>query len=118
MKNVSDGFLEFVLDQLREVPDVTARAMFGGIGLYAAAAFFAIIWGDVVYLKVDESTRPDYERAGMSAFKPYNHRPTTFAYYSVPPGVLESPPEFSRWARKAIDAARRAPRRRRRSTKG
>ena len=30
----SDGFLDFVLDQLREVSGVSARAMFGGHGIY------------------------------------------------------------------------------------
>jgi len=28
-----DSFKEFVLDQLRELPGVTARSMFGGYGI-------------------------------------------------------------------------------------
>ena len=33
---VSDAFKRFVLDQLEELGDVTAKAMFGGVGLYHA----------------------------------------------------------------------------------
>ena len=38
-----DGFRDFVLDQLNELPGLTHRAMFGGYGLYRREAFFGII---------------------------------------------------------------------------
>ncbi len=44
--------------------------MFGGTGLYCDDVFIGIIARDRLYLKVDESNRPDYERHGMKAFKP------------------------------------------------
>ena len=71
---VSDAFKSFVLDQLEELGDVTPRSMFGGVGLYRRGIFFGIIAADVLYLKVDATNRPDYERAGMHAFKPYPDR--------------------------------------------
>jgi DNA transformation protein len=105
---VSDGFRRFVLDQLEPVGDVTPRSMFGGVGLYSEGLFFGIIAGDVLYLKVDEGNRRDYEAAGMHPFKPYEERSGTMQYYAVPIGVLENPEELKVWAKKAIAAARRA----------
>lgn len=104
---VRDGFKSFVLDQLEELGGVVPRSMFGGIGLYRGAAFFGIIAGDVLYLKVDAGNRPDYERAGMRPFKPYPDRAGTMQYYSVPVEVLESSIDLAAWARKAVAVAER-----------
>ncbi len=32
---------------------MTSKRMFGGVGLYAGALFFALLAGDVLYLKTD-----------------------------------------------------------------
>ena len=82
--------------------------MFGGVGLYCGDLFVGIIARDHLYLKVDDTNRPDYEGAGMSPFRPYPDRPGTMQYYEVPVGVLESAPDLVRWAQKSVDAARRA----------
>ena len=105
---VTDAFKTFVLEQLADLDDLTARAMFGGVGLYAHGVFFGIIARDRLYLKVDDLNRPDYERMGSRPFKPYPDRPGTMQYYEVPVSVLESGLELSAWARKAIAAARNA----------
>ncbi len=103
----TDSYRRFVLDQLEGL-QVTARSMFGGAGLYCGDDFFGIIASDVLYFKVDVSTRPAYEKAGMKPFKPYADRPTTMKYYAVPLSVVESSVELERWARAAIRVARRA----------
>ena len=54
---VTDAFKSFVLDQLEELGDVTARSMFGGVGLYHRGVFFGLLARDTLYLKVDERTR-------------------------------------------------------------
>jgi DNA transformation protein len=105
---VSDSFRAFVLDQLGGVGDVVPRSMFGGVGLYHQGVFFAIIAGDVLYLKVDDTTRRDYERAGTRPFMPYPERGGTMQYYAVPLGVLESSAELTRWAKRAIRVAESA----------
>jgi TfoX/Sxy family transcriptional regulator of competence genes len=48
---VTDSFRDFVIDQLGNVPDLRARAMFGGIGLYASDTFFGILAADVLYFR-------------------------------------------------------------------
>jgi len=106
----SAAFTTFVLDQLEALGDVVPRAMFGGIGLYCRGVFFGIIARDVLYLKTDDTNRPEYDRAGMPPFKPYANRPVTMQYHAVPIDVLEAAPELVRWARNSLAAAARAPR--------
>jgi DNA transformation protein and related proteins len=103
----SDSFRQFVLDQLEPL-DVRSRSMFGGTGLYSGEDFFGIIASDVLYLKVDDSTRGMFEQAGMKPFKPYAGRAGTMQYYAVPLEVLESAMELERWARTAVAVARRS----------
>jgi DNA transformation protein len=103
----SASFERFVLDQLADLGPVTSRKMFGGVGLYCGGVFFGIIARDELYLKVDDTTRSRYERAGMHPFQPYPARPMTMKYYSVPLGVLESSVELTRWTQEAVEAAAR-----------
>ena len=104
-----DSFLAFLLDQLVDVDAVIAKRMFGGVGLYSNDLFFAIVYDEVVYFKVDDVNRGDYERAGMKPFKPYADRPMTMQYYEVPVAVLEDAGELGAWARRAVAAAERKP---------
>jgi DNA transformation protein len=112
---VSKEFRSFVLDQLGGVPQLRARAMFGGVGLYSGETFFGIIAADELFLRTDDSTRPAYEAAGSEPFKPYAGRPMTMAYWRVPVGVLEDAAELAAWAKAAVRVAANAPPKRRRS---
>ena len=100
-------FLDFLLDQLADLHEVRAQRMFGGFGLYSADLFFAIVYDDVAYFKVDDQNRGDYERAGMKPFRPYEDRPMTMQYFEVPLAVLEDTDELCNWARRAAEAAAR-----------
>ena len=105
---VTDSYKRFVLDQLDELGEVQARSMFGGLGLYHRDLFFGIVARDVLYLKVDDTTRGDYERAGMGPFRPFPGRTPSRRYYTVPLEVLESAEELARWARRAVAVAKKA----------
>ncbi len=98
---VSDGYLEFVLDQLREAAPVRARRMFGGVGLYAGELFFALVFDDELFFKVDEMSRPRYTAAGMRPW-PYGA-----GYYAVPVEVLEDTDRLREWLDEAVAVARR-----------
>lgn len=113
---VSHAFRDFVLDQLDSLGGVHARAMFGGVGLYAGDLFFGLIDDDTLYLKVDETNRGEYVAAGMPPFKPYPDRPETMSYYQVPANVLEDADALVAWTRRACAVAkaqRESPRKRR-----
>ena len=101
-----DSFVEFVLDQLRDVPLLAARRMFGAHGLYAGETFFAIACDGVLYFRVDDKSRRDYERRGMTPFQP-TKKQTLRSYFQVPADVLDSRTELATWALRAIRAARR-----------
>ena len=63
--SVSQGFRAFVLEQLaRTTPGLRARSMFGGVGLYSGDLFFALMDDDVLYFKVDDTTRARFEKRG------------------------------------------------------
>jgi DNA transformation protein and related proteins len=101
---VSSDFKDYVHDQLRLLPCITSRRMFGGIGLYSGGVFFALIAQDTLYFKVDDSNRPDYVQRGARAFKPFPDKPA-MGYYEVPSEVLEDVEELACWARRSVAVA-------------
>ena len=106
---VSAGFRSFVLEQLEQTTrDIHARAMFGGVGIYAGDFFFALIANDILYFKVDDETRPNYTRLGMKPFRPYGEDGEEMKYFEVPVSVLEDADALRPWVADAIDVARRA----------
>jgi DNA transformation protein len=103
---VSRGFREFALDQLAGVRDFRAQAMFGGVGLYSGDVFFGILAADVLYFKVGDANRAEYERAGSKPFKPYADRAMKMPYYNVPTATLEDTAALAAWAERAIAVAK------------
>ena len=86
---VSAGYRTFVLDQLRRaLAGVRAKRMFGGVGLYADELFFALIDDDALYLKVDDETRPEFERRGLRPFQPFGEGTAAMQYYQLPEDLL------------------------------
>lgn len=104
---VTPGYKRFVIEQLERVVPITAKRMFGGVGLYAREHFFALIDDDRLYFKVDDTNRPDFEAAGMEAFHPYGDE-RVMQYYEVPIEVLEDVDRLNRWVEKSVEVARRA----------
>lgn len=98
MKN---EFAQFVIEQLREVPVLRARRMFGSMGLYSGEKFFGIISEGRVYFKTSDKNRADYTAGGMAPFRASDTQ-TLVNYYEVPPDVIENPDELARWAAKSI----------------
>ena len=106
MMAVSAEFLEYVLGQLPTPWNITARRMFGAVGLYGDGVFFGLISDDVLYFKVGDTNRRDYEARGMSQFRPYRDRPqVSMSYYEVPADVLEDAEECVIWARRSLIVA-------------
>ncbi len=109
---VSDGDLAFALDQLAGLGALRSRRMFGGVGLYACGAaggsdaFFALMDDGVLYLKVDDTTRPRYTRRRLKPFAPGGM--PSMSYYPVPASVLEDADALVVWAREAVGVAERA----------
>ena len=106
---VSDEYLEYVIDQLSMLGQVSAHRMFGGAGLYCDGRIFAVVADDTAYLKVDDSNRKDFVKAGSSPFNPYPEKAkgTSYSYYEIPPDILEDPAALAEWARRSVEIARK-----------
>ncbi|TFH16828.1 MAG: TfoX family protein [Lentisphaerales bacterium] len=100
--STSDGFLEYMLDQLSQWENVSARKMFGGAGLYRDGKMFGLVADDVAYLKVDDSNRQAFVDAGSSPFKPYADKSTAMSYYEIPPDILDQQEKLIEWAKRSL----------------
>lgn len=102
-------FVDHLLELMRPWSAVAARKMFGGHGLYRHGLMFALVADDELYVKIDDQTRPQFERAGLKPFV-YDGKgkPIEMSYWTVPPECLESSAEMSEWCRLAYAAALRA----------
>ncbi|HET9151410.1 MAG TPA: TfoX/Sxy family protein [Gemmatimonadales bacterium] len=99
---VSPSYRTFVLEQLgRVAPGIRARSMFGGVGIYSDALFFALMD------KVDDTNRPDYVAVGMGPFRPFGPDGEVMQYYQVPEELLEDVETLELWVGKAVEVARR-----------
>jgi DNA transformation protein and related proteins len=102
-------FVEHCLELLSPLGPARARRMFGGHGLYVGDLFVAIIADEVLYLKVDPATRPQFEAAGCTPFTYTGKgKPMTLPYWRVPDDAMESPEGMRPWALLALQAARRS----------
>ena len=96
---MSREFSEYVVDLLRDWAAVTARRMFGGYGMYRGDLMFGLIASDVLYFKVGDANRPDYEAAGSAPFFVRDGK-VALPYWQVPESVMEDG-MLDLWAKKA-----------------
>lgn len=105
----SKVFCEAVLHHCNQVAPVTARAMFGGYGLYTNGVMFALIANDTLYFKVDDSNRDEFLAMGM---KPFTYagktKPVIMPYYQLPEAVWHDAAMLVVWIEKSAAIARQA----------
>ena len=106
----SRDYVAHVLELMRPAGAATARAMFGGHGVYVDGMIVAIVVDDVVFLKTDERTRPRFIAGGGEPFRYSTKRGAVqvTAYWQPPGEALESAEGMRAWLRLAIDAALRS----------
>jgi DNA transformation protein len=107
---VSDDFIDLVRELLAGFEPLRVRRMFGGAGVYSGELFFAILADDVLYLKVDDRNRKEYEQRGLEPFTydTTSGRRGSMSYYPLPSELFENPEGLDPWVRGALDAARRS----------
>jgi DNA transformation protein len=103
----SDKLTAFLLELLAPIGPVSARRMFGGVGLFQGGMMFGLIVREELFLKVGDSNRPAYEAAGEAPFsyETKNGTHTLGSYWRCPPDLLDDAETFQAWARQAIEAA-------------
>ena len=83
------GLVEHWLELLAPMGPVSARPMFGGHGPRIDGHFMVLIAFDRLYLKVDSSTRAQFEAAGCQPFiYQCRGKPVTMSYWTVPPQAM------------------------------
>jgi DNA transformation protein len=101
-----DSLKEFILDQLRALPELRSRKMFGAHGLYSGDKFFGILHEGRLFFKTDTQSRLEYTARGMEPFTyKVKGRVVSMVYYEVPPDVLENATELTVWAQQAVQLA-------------
>ena len=101
------GLVSHCLELLAPLGRTSSRRMFGGHALYIDGLCMALIIQDTLYLKVDDTSRPLFEREGCKAFTYDTKHGERHAlgYFSAPEAAMESPAEMTPWARRALAAA-------------
>jgi DNA transformation protein and related proteins len=103
-------FVEELVDLLSPLGEVRVKRMFGGFGCYVNELFMGLVAHDVLYLRVDDVTRPTFEQQGLKPFvyEVKDGVPHTMSYYGLPEDMLTSTLRLKPWAQLAIQAAQRA----------
>ena len=97
----ADSFKDYVIEQLRGVPSLAARPMFGSHGLYSGDVFFGIISIGRFYLKTGPGNREQFLSRGAKPFRP-NAKQLIKNYYEVPAEILENFELLTAWAGQSI----------------
>ena len=104
-------FVNYLLELLQTFGNVSARAMFGGYGIYKDALIFGLVIDDTFYLKVDDGNRGEFEERGLEPFlyeSKNSAKQISLGYYQCPEDALESAGLMVEWARSGYGAALRA----------
>ena len=104
---MSAEFTDFLIEQMAGFGAVSARRMFGAAGLYHDGVMFALVADDVLYFRVDDGTRSDFEAEGLDSFsyQTRSGRNAIMSYMRAPERCLEDSDEMTSWCRKAFGAA-------------
>ena len=116
-----DDFIAYLHELLEPVGKVSARAMFGGWGVYVDGIIVGIVVEGRLYLKADALSEPRFIATGNAPFMyPSPKGPMAMSYWSIPEEALDSSEAMRPWAGLALAAARRkaASKKPKSSTKG
>jgi DNA transformation protein len=116
----SDGFAEFLRDQLAPLGRITLRRMFGKTGVFCDAFMLAMVRDNTLYFRVDDDNRAAFHEA--ASFPPLNYEKKgetiDLAFWRAPERLFDEPDELITWARAALAAARRVAAKRERTAPG
>ena len=105
----SDGFAEFLRDQLAPLGRITLRRMFGKTGVFCDGFMLGMVRDNTLYFRVDDHNRVAFKEA--AAFPPLNYEKKgstiDLSFWRAPERLFDEPDELVTWARAALAAARR-----------
>lgn len=110
----TNEFAEFLAEQLSPMGRVNPRRMFGKTGLFCDGLMFALVDDNLLYFRVDDLNREAFKEAASEP--PLNYvkggQLIDLAFWRAPERLIDDRDELLRWARIALEAARRVAARR------
>src|SRR3982074_3102815 len=99
----SDGFAEFLRDQLAPLGRITMRRMFGKTGVFCDGFMLGMVTDNTLYFRVDDENRTTFHEA--KSFPPLNYEKKggtiDLSFWRAPERLFDEPDELVTWARKA-----------------
>jgi DNA transformation protein len=102
---------EFISELFSQFRPVTVKRMFGGAGVYCEGLMFGLVFDDAIFLKVDETSIPDFEREGSRPFVYTRAKSAgrvgrhSLSYWRLPERLYDDPDELAVWAARALAIA-------------
>jgi DNA transformation protein len=102
-------FVAFLVEVFQPLGAVRARRMFGGYGIYHEELMFGLVAADVLYLKADAKSAPDFCERGLARFSYVKQgKPVQLSFYAAPEEIFDDPDAAHDWGQRALAAARRS----------
>ena len=105
----SDGFAEFLSEQLAPLGRITMRRMFGKTGVFCDGLMLGMVTDNTLYFRVDDENRAAFKEA--ASFPPLNYKKRgdsiDLSFWRAPERLFDEPDELVTWGRLALGAARR-----------
>nr|WP_316628811.1 TfoX/Sxy family protein [uncultured Brevundimonas sp.] len=100
-------FGEWVREHFAGLGRLEIKRMFGGAGVYASGAMFALLDDGVVWLKGDAALGEVFEAVGSRqfTFPTKDGRTMSMSYWTLPETALDDPDEAVDWARRSLAVA-------------
>src|SRR5271154_5646509 len=104
---------EFIRELFSPFGPVTVKRMFGGAGIWSEDLMFGLVFDGAIFLKVDETSIPEFEREGRRPFV-YTRAKSkgrvgraSLSYWRLPERLYDDPEELAVWAARALTIAQR-----------
>ena len=115
----SDGFAEFLRDQLAPLGRITMRRMFGKTGVFCDGFMLGMVRDNTLFFRVDDDNRAAFKEA--ESFPPLDYQKKggtiDLSFWRAPERLFDEPDELVVWALAALAAARRVAAKRERAAR-
>ena len=115
----SEGFAEFLREQLAPLGPISMRRMFGKTGVFSDGYMLGMVRDNTLYFRVDDDNRAEFKEA--VSFPPLNYEKKgdtiDLAFWRAPERLFDEPDELVTWARSALAAAQRVAAKRERTAR-
>jgi DNA transformation protein len=107
MTTVAPEFVSFLLSELGELGEISARRFFGGWQLRIGGTQIAIVMKGALYFRADEDLRRALERDGSKPFSYMKSGKQVFVtkYMSAPENAVDDMDLLRTWASRVIEHA-------------